>query len=342
MKKIFLVPIVLTMLCTNTSAQVAVTGFNKSPARCTTGTCNPKTSSTFYKTEDKKTKSGQKTEPQVNQQAIQQKVQEKVQNAPPPLPAPSKSSTVSSSTPAKGLLIANEEVYDDTEPGTVYQNTIEILPEATTKVDLSSIDINRIVCPADIKDVVYSKEKGLNVRIQGRNAFFKFTLAKEDSRKVYAAIPVEVYVVCGDDVYTMIAYPKRIPAQVVKLSKGKLDAVKKNMGMFNGVPFEKKVMTILKTIFTDAMPDSFNVTVINKPFNVFQQVDLILKRIITVEGEGIKVKEYTAQAKTDVYLKEKDFLRTDLTTKTIAVSMSALNLKKDETSRILMVEQGGD
>jgi len=127
----------------------------------------------------------------------------------------------------------------------------------------------------------------------------------------------------------------------VRLARGKRDAVKRNTEMFGSVPFEKKIMTVLKAVFTDTIPDSFSVAVVNRPFNVFQQIDLVLKRIIAVEGEGIKVKEYIAQAKTGVYLREKNFLRPDLTTNTVAVSLGALNLKKDETSRILIVEQGG-
>ena len=368
MRNIFLATVALAALCMTTSAQVAATGSGRPeaprgmPQGCPAGVCRPGTQPTFYSTGSKPegakaegAKPGgvkSESEPRVNRQAIQQKVEQKVQSAPPPgaIPPPPRSAAPASSvkntspvrniSPVKNLLF-DEEVTDSTEKGTVYQNTIEVLPEATTKVDLSSIDINRIVCPVDIKDVVYSKEKGLSVRIQGKNAFMKFVVARDDGRTRYTATPVDVYVVCGSEVYSMIAYPKRIPAQVVKLTRGKRDAVKRNTEMFGGIPFEKKIMTVLKAVFTDTIPDSFSVAVVNRPFNVFQQIDLVLKRIIAVEGEGIKVKEYIAQAKTGVYLREKDFLRPDLTTNTVAVSLGALNLKKDETSRILIVEQGG-
>ncbi|GEM_PF-1175698 len=344
---------------------------------CSAGVCRPGTQQTFYDTDLKPggakpggvkpggakpggAKPGgvkSEGEPRINKQAIQQKVEQKVeqkvQSAPPPgtIPPPpprsaAPASSVKNTSPVKNIspvknLLFDEKVEDSTEPGTVFHNTIEVLPEATTKVYLSSIDINRIVCPVDIKDVVYSKEKGLNVKIQGKNAFMKFVVARDDGRTRYTTTPVDVYVVCGSEVYSMIAYPKRIPAQVVKLTRGKRDAVKSNTEMFGGIPFEKKIMTVLKAVFTDTIPDSFSVAIVNRPFNVFQQIDLVLKRIIAVEGEGIKVKEYIAQAKTGVYLREKDFLRPDLTTNTVAVSLGALNLKKDETSRILIVEQGG-
>jgi len=377
MRNIFFATAALAALCMTASAQVAVTGSGKPQQGCPSGICKPGTQPTFYDTDSKpegrspavglpagKSPAGAKPEgePRVNQQAMQQKVeqkmeqkvqqkmeqptaQQKVQSAPPigALPPPrsvAPPASMKNTSQVRNMLF-DKEVEDSTEPGTIYQNTIEILPEATTKVDLSSIDINRIVCHADIKDVVYSKEKGLSVRIQGKNAFMKFVVAREEGKTRYTATPVDVYVVCDGEVYSMIAYPKRIPAQAVRLARGKRDAVKRNTEMFGGIPFEKKIMTVLKAVFTDTIPDSFSVAVVNRPFNVFQQIDLVLKRIIAVEGEGIKVKEYIAQAKTGVYLREKNFLRPDLTTNTVAVSLGALNLKKDETSRILIVEQGG-
>lgn len=362
--------LILIMLGISTSAQVTISDLDRArgisqggsqrgiQTGIHTGTQpgNLQAPSNFYNTETKDT-NPKDTNPKVNEQAMQQRVQERVQSAPsvtpsprtispqtgssPPLPAGKPSSPHMASPATVKNMLFDEEVQDTTEPGTIYQNIIEVMPETTTKIDLSSMDINRVVCPVDIKDVVYSREKGLNVKIEGKNAFMKFTVIKDDNKMKYNTIPVDVYVVCGNEVYSMIAYPKRLPAQIVKLSKGKQDIIKKNMDMFNSIPFEKKVMTILKAIFMDTIPDSFNIALVNKPFDVFQQIDLTLERVIVVEGEGVSVKEYIAKAKTDVYLREKDFLRPDLTTKTVAISIGALNLKKDETSKVLIVEQRG-
>lgn len=369
-KNIVFVGFIFATFSVSASAQVTIDDLNKTQSTLQKGSqkeiqkCNPHAPACFYNTEtevDSKNTTPNVTTPKgvntgINQQAIQQKVQEKVQLAtpvatpsrnipsvvqnPPPLPK-EKSSLTTTSFTIKNMLF-DENIQDNTEPGTIYQNIIEIMPEITTKVDLSSIDVNRVVCPVDVKDVIYSKEKGLNVKIQGKNVFLKFTVIKDDNEMKYNSIPVDIYVVCGDEVYSMIAYPKRLPTQIIKLSRGKKDIIKKNMDMFASVPFEKKIMAILKMIFMDTMPDSFNVTIINKPFNIFQQINLTLERLIMIEGEGISVKEYIAKAKTDVYLKEKDFLRPDLTTKTVAISIGTLDLKKDETSKILIVEQRGN
>jgi hypothetical protein len=76
-----------------------------------------------------------------------------------------------------------------------------ITPEGPSHVVLSSSDINRLICPVDIKDAIYSKEKGLTVRLSGQNAFVKFLVMKKDGKDLYATTPSELYVVCGESVY---------------------------------------------------------------------------------------------------------------------------------------------
>ena len=51
---------------------------------------------------------------------------------------------------------------------------------------LSNSDINRVICPVDIKDVIYSEEKGLTVNLSGKNAFVKFLVVKKDGKEMYS------------------------------------------------------------------------------------------------------------------------------------------------------------
>lgn len=166
-----------------------------------------------------------------------------------------------------------------------------VLPEVTTQVDMSSSDINRIVCPVDIKDVIFSKEKGLSVKIAGRGAFVKFLITKKEDKEIYSNTPSELFVICGNDVYSLIVIPKRIPSQTIRLSSGKLEKIKKNISLMEGLPFEKKV-----TVKNDSPHDS-------------------------------------------LHIMEKDFLRTEITERPVAISIDKLNLKKGDSGRLFIVEQ---
>ena len=170
----------------------------------------------------------------------------------------------------------------------------KVSPEVTTQVRLSNSDINRVICPVDIKDAIYSEEKGLTVNLSGKNAFVKFLVLKKDGKEMYSSVPSELYFVCDGAVYTMIAIPARIPAQTVQLIPGKAGTAKKNMELYGELPFEKKIITIVKRVYTNDVPDSFTKTVVGKKIDIFKDLDVILRAIYAIEGEGLRVKELRA------------------------------------------------
>ena len=168
----------------------------------------------------------------------------------------------------------------------------KVSPEITTQVRLSNSDINRVICPVDIKDVIYSEEKGLTVNLSGKNAFVKFLVVKKDGKEMYSTTPSELYFVCDGAVYTMIAIPARIPAQSVQLVPGKAGTAKKNIELYGELPFEKKIITIVKRVYTNDVPDSFTKTVVGRKMDVFKDLEVILRSIYAIEGEGLRVKEF--------------------------------------------------
>ncbi len=220
----------------------------------------------------------------------------------------------------------------------------KVSPEITTQVRLSNSDVNRVICPVDMKDVIYSEEKGLTVNLSGKNAFVKFLVVKKDGKDMYSITPSELYFVCDGAVYTMIAIPARIPAQTLQLTPGKAGTAKKNMELYGELPFEKKIITIVKRVYTNDAPDSFTKTVVNRKIDVFKDLEVILRSIYAIEGEGLRVKEFEvriAPASTlgTISFKESDFLRTDISLHPVAVSVESMTLKKGETSRLFVVER---
>lgn len=220
-------------------------------------------------------------------------------------------------------------------------------PDVTTKVHLSNRDMNRIVCQGGrpIKYVGYSKEKGLAVEIIGENAFVKFLIQKDPVKgEAYTETPSEIYIICNpSDVYTLIAFPKNIPAQRVDLATGKKEIISKNLKLFEGLALERKIIKLTKFVSTDKIPDSFTVEKIKKPINVFSELDVLLNRIIHVEGEGLQCKEYLVALKSDIeadqmYLSEKYFLIPELAEKPVGVSLESLTLQKESPTRLFIIE----
>lgn len=224
---------------------------------------------------------------------------------------------------------------------------ITVLPEVAQAVDVSSTDTNRIVCPGAIKDVITSQEKGIVVHYTqgGQNAFIKFRIALKNGQEVYATMPTEIYVICADSVYNLVAVPRRIPAVTVRLSTGKQNAIKQNQAIFGSMPLEKKILQFIKYVYTDAIPESFEVRPQNKRLKIWKNADITFKKLVLVEGEGLQLKEFIVKNRGTEPLRidEKQFLKNDFTTNTLGVSIGdgRFLLKSSEGTRVFIVEQTG-
>ncbi len=204
-----------------------------------------------------------------------------------PTPQPAKAPAPSAAPQTLDSGFSEQELLPD--PLSMAQ---KVSPEITTQVRLSNSDINRVICPVDIKDVIYSEEKGLAVNISGKNAFVKFLVVKKDGKDLYSTVPSELYFVCDGAVYTMIASPARIPAQTVQLTPGKAGTARKNIELYGELPFEKKIITIVKRVYMNEVPDSFTKTVVGRKMDLFKDLEVILRATYAIEGEGLRVKEF--------------------------------------------------
>ncbi len=228
-------------------------------------------------------------------------------------------------------------------------HTTTVKPEIVTRVTMSSMDTNRVVSTGgQIKDVVYSEEKGVMVKVDGKNAFIKFYSAEDPTtqEREYANIPTEFYIICADNsVYTIIAVPLKVPAQTIYL-ESKKDRIKENLEIFSGVPFEKKVTSLIKSVYQNNIPYRYEVKK-HKDSKV-HEIDGVYRvtatRDIYIPGEGITLMEYhvTLVGNGKRELSEKDFLITSLVNKPVAISLDRHMITKNQIARLFIVKVAGE
>ena len=241
-----------------------------------------------------------------------------------------------------GLILGGAVTSAQAENGVPETWPTVLLPEVTTKVKLSNTDVNRLVCPDGIKDVVFSQEKGVKVKITDGNAFIKFQVIKKGEEMIYTEVPSEFYVVCGEDIYSLIGMPQRVPAQTIRLSSGKKRKIQQNLAIFGGMPLEKKILTLIRQSYTDQLPESYLVREIEHQVDLFPALWMSFIREVVVEGEGLAVREYriSLRSKTgQTRLSEKEFLRSELTSQPLAVAVDELLLRGGAQSRVFIVER---
>ncbi|MEN6317926.1 MAG: type-F conjugative transfer system secretin TraK [Syntrophaceae bacterium] len=221
-----------------------------------------------------------------------------------------------------------------------------ILPDVPTAVQLSASDVNRVTCVnGAITDVIYSQEKGLYVKYSGKDAFVKFQVISMGDRKnlSYSATPTEIYFVCGDRVYSIIALPKRIPSQQVRLSNAVMNRIKHNKEFFADMPYEQRLTTIIQRTYKDEFEDSWTVAGVNKTIDAFRNYRVTHFRNVVIDGEGVILKEYHVRYTDKQYpeggrLEEKMFLNKELTQNTIAIALDKTIVKPNELVRLFIVE----
>ncbi len=214
-----------------------------------------------------------------------------------------------------------------------------VYPEMTTAIKMSSVDINRVVCNEDIKDVVFSEEKGLMVKVSGRYAFIKFQAKKEKNKVQYSKVPADLYIVCSGEVYSIIAIPEQRPAMNIYLSSPK-NKVKQTLQRYEGLPLEKKILEIVKSIYTNKIDDSYLWTENREKIKkIYEPLDITMKGYYDIEGEGMRVKLYLVTTNTPVTLTESKFLLPEISNAPLAIALDKLKLSKGDTATLIVIER---
>ena len=143
----------------------------------------------------------------------------------------------------------------------VASTPVEVHPEKTVWIRLSNRDVNRVVCTTgDIESVHYSIEKGIEVSVEGNQAFIKFRVLTNPQDPLgevkYVTVPSEFFVVCGGETYGFIARPGNIPARTVYLvSPGaKIERV---LDTFRRSDIDRALVAIVKPVFRDEIPPAW-------------------------------------------------------------------------------------
>ena len=214
-----------------------------------------------------------------------------------------------------------------------------IRPETPLEVELSSSDVNRITCNEPISDLIYSTEKGLEGQFTGNNAFIKYRLTRQGKEEIYATKPTELYVVCGGDVYTLIATPKRIPAVTLKLAApkgGKADRA------FAGIPFELKIVQLIQDGYRGVYAETSKVVEDHREIALSPDVRVILKRTVALEEEALRLKVFyltgNPQQGQTLDLTERDFLVPAIGQNIAALAIEDHTLPSGSMTRLFVVE----
>ena len=213
--------------------------------------------------------------------------------------------------------------------------------EIPTDVELSNVDINRIVCPGPMTDLIFSQEKGMTGHFSGNNAFIKFKIEDMGGEYIYADEQSELFVVCNNTVYTLIVTPTNIPSVTIRLASPRGDSFRKNIAHYKNLPLEKQALQIIREAYDGAYPSSYRVSEPAKVESLSPDLEITLTQVVDVDGAGLRLKKYSVRSlvQNPVTVGEKLFLTSSVSGSILAVAIEDHRLHTGQTTRVFVVDQ---
>jgi len=194
---------------------------------------------------------------------------------------------------------------------TSYGAVTGIEPDTTSRIDMSSIDVNRIVCPnkSTVTNFVHSEEKGLQLQPSGENLFVKFPVIETDSsgrkEKIYYTGSSEVFLSCGSSVYSLVLNAKRIQGQTVYLSDTASD-MKKAAEFTVSKSYDELMLDLITAIIHNSVPKGFKLSDTDLQ-DVYK--DIQVTAVKEISGGGFRVRELVLRSDKQVSITDTELIK---------------------------------
>lgn len=229
--------------------------------------------------------------------------------------------------------------------GHAHADTRAVEAEKVTAVMVSARDVNRISCLGPVQDVFYSTEKNAEVTPEGTNVFVKFKKRQQGEVVEVATEPVDVHVVCGDKVYTMILHPRDMDSTTIHLAGGDTDRAQAVLREWGALPIEDRVKRLTLAAYSGELPASFQRTSLagdeRRQQRIFGNLGIQAVSRITAPGLGLAAVEFELIALTPpLTLDERDFLNTQISPDIVAITLDPLVLTPAvNKGRLIVIER---
>lgn len=218
-----------------------------------------------------------------------------------------------------------------------------IRPEETVTKTVSNRDVNRIHCPSPVQDVIWSQEKPVAVTTDGNNVFVKFKIRREGMEETRVSTPLDLTIICGQEVYSLILNPVDMDLATIRLGNGQTKELAVVAKEWGALPLEEKVKKFTLITYKNELPNSFrkaNLTATDPRRNIVAYSDLSITGLYEVRasGTGLRATEYEVTAKKSMALEESDFLLPEFGD-IAGITIDPLHLSAGQSGRLIIIDR---
>jgi hypothetical protein len=202
---------------------------------------------------------------------------------------------------------------------------------------ISLKDMSRIHCADPLGNVFYSKEKEIEIKTSGNDAYIKVLPRKttgggEVEKIEYGSHPREMYVECSGQTFSLVLVPKDLPAQTIILKTPFAD-IKKATQYEKLNPYDNTMLDLVKKAFVGDVPEGYEPMHVGKEIKDFQELSLVNLR--SYVGAKYSVHEYIVDAKRSINIYEAMFI--PFIKNPLAISIVKTVLEPTESTRLFVV-----
>ena len=217
-----------------------------------------------------------------------------------------------------------------------------VFPEYTTSVFVSNQAQNRFVCTTGSFGKVWmSDEKFTQIEGEDYELFVKFKYEIIGGEVNYMEAPVEMFLHCGDETYSIVMIPKSLPPQTLYLvsrtAKDKDDGYNVSSDVDHGI------VQILKFVFSGDIPPSWSKQ--SLPATVYhpgnsQLLSLAPRRAYFIPGIDVKVSIFSLTTTgRNIPVHESMFIDPGIVRNPVAISVDMDVISVGETGTVVVLEK---
>ncbi|OGP32487.1 MAG: hypothetical protein A2X93_07860 [Deltaproteobacteria bacterium GWC2_56_8] len=193
--------------------------------------------------------------------------------------------------------------------------TIDVNEYSAASVRVSRRQLNRLIAP-DVITGIYTNGKGLDVKIDGRNAFVNM-------QGIQAGDGVELFISAGPSTYTVLLIPADMPGETVVL---KIDGgdIKTAVTWEKSNEYVKTIKELIKAMSSDSVPSSgYRRYIVNRKEAMWKEADVTL--VAEYQGGVLNGRAYRVKNISNGVMQfgENEFYRTGI--RAVAVRVSRLS-----------------
>lgn len=226
-------------------------------------------------------------------------------------------------------------------PGYVSAQAV-VQAEKTTNVTVSARDVNRLVCETPVTEVFWSQEKPVDVTSEAGNVFVKFKVL-HGAADQYTSQSVDVHVVCGGAVYTLILQPRMVDSVTVHLGDELGEQIQSTLTEWAALPIEEKVKRFSLAVYRETFPSGFERRVLapddpRRNVRLYSDLEIHGQFEVVAPGTGLKATEYWLRPDRPMAINERDFLAAEFGD-IVSVTVDPLEVVPGRGARLIVIER---